>query len=294
MNTNNFERWNLAWGSSWAYKLFQQHHRQINSLYWSHIGVKNSAFQSTRKYTEEDPTSVLFQLSDPANKNLDIPLGEWSKNYSDFDNWVRLNALVGITGYLEVFFKTIIRAAIESDPSVLHGASRVVDGVVYLKSNPKYSLKEHADNVSIGDWNQRIAKYKKIFGSVPCVMEASVRELEDLRRTRNGVSHTFGRSSDDYDSIVDANAKPQKKISEEKLVKTLALIGKIAKEVEVDLASKHIGDFESVYFYHQWDKVIDPNHQTEPKVLKKKIGQLHGRSIGKEYFQELISYYNSL
>lgn len=215
-------------------------------------------------------------------------------SYSEFDNWVRLNALVGITGYLEVFLKTIIRAALESDPGILHGSSRTVDGVNYLKSNPKYSLKENADDVSIGDWNQRIAKYEKLFGSAPNTMKSSVAKLEDLRRTRNGVTHTFGRASDDYDSIIDANTKPQRKVSEKKFVETLALIGKIAKEVERDLGIKHVGDFETVYFYHQWDKEFDSNHQTESKVLKKKVGQLHGRGMGNTYFQELINYYNAV
>ncbi len=125
-------------------------------------------------------------------------------------------------------------------------------------------------------------------------MKSSVAKLEDLRRTRNGVTHTFGRASDDYDSIIDANTKPQRKVSEKKFVETLALIGKIAKEVERDLGIKHVGDFETVYFYHQWDKEFDSNHQTESKVLKKKVGQLHGRGMGNTYFQELINYYNAV
>ncbi|MAC32338.1 MAG: hypothetical protein CME38_01880 [Haliea sp.] len=262
-------------------------------MYWSHVGAKTYSFKSTISFKEEDPASVLFALPDADNHNLDISLGEWADHYSQFDNWVRLNALVGITGYLEVFLKTITRAALESDPGILHGSSRAVDGVRFLKTNVKYSMKDHADDIAIGDWNQRIAKYERLFGTAPPSMKGSVAKLEDLRRTRNGVTHTFGRASDDYESIIDANSKPQRNVSEEKLVKTLALIGRIAKEIESDLAP-NVGDYETIYFYHQWDKAFDSNYQTELMVLKKQVGQIHGRSMGNQYFQELISFYKAV
>lgn len=155
-------------------------------------------------------------------------------------------------------------------------------------------MKEYADDIAIGDWNQRIAKYERLFGPAPCSMKASVAKLEDLRRARNGVTHTFGRASDDYESIIDANSKPQRNISEKKLVETLSLIGRIAKEVERDLAPKHVGDYEAIYFYHQWDKEFNSNHQTESKVLKKKVCQIHGRGVASQYFLELISYYKAI
>jgi hypothetical protein len=292
--TESFKRWTPAWGSTWAYRLFQQHHRQINVFYWSHVGAKQYAFAATSGFSTEDHASVLFTIPTPGNNNLDITLGEWGSQYSEFDNWVRLNALVAITGYLEVFLKTIVRASLESNPGVLHGASKAVDGVIFLKSNPKYSMKEYADDVAIGDWNKRIAKYERLFGAAPAVLKSNVADLEDLRRIRNGVTHTFGRASDDYDSIVDANKKPQKKVTEKKLIKTLALIGKIAKAIEEDLGGNHVGDFETVYFYHQWDKIFDDKQLTESKALKRKFGQVHGRSLSSEYFSGLKKYYDAV
>ena len=64
--------------------------------------------------------------------------------------------MVAITGYLEVYFKTVIRAALESDPGLVHGASKAVDGVVLLKANPKYSFKPETEEVMIGDSNQLV------------------------------------------------------------------------------------------------------------------------------------------
>lgn len=70
-----FDRWRPAWGSSWAYRLFQQHHRQLNILYWSHVGAKRHSFQSTGAFKKEDHASVLFTLPNTDNANLDISLG---------------------------------------------------------------------------------------------------------------------------------------------------------------------------------------------------------------------------
>ncbi|WP_412067051.1 hypothetical protein [Rubrivirga sp. IMCC43871] len=291
---DKFDRWKLGWNRTWAYRLFQRHHTQINQLYWSHVGVANFAFAATKPFDETDHTSVLFSLDDPANSNLDIPLGQWASQYDSFCNWVRLSSLVAITGYMEVYLKTVIRLALESDPGITNGVSKAVDGVAFLKSNPKYSFRDEATEVVIGDWGKRIAKYVRYFGTAPAAITTSVKALEDLRRARNGVTHTFGRASDDYDNLLDTNPKPLKKVSELKLVKTLALADRVAKAVDKQLGPLHIGDYESVYFYHNWDKSFHPKHETEHKAFAKKIGEVHGRSLNLDYHRQLIEYYNYL
>lgn len=289
-----FDRWQLGWGETWAYKIFKQHHHQLNSFYWSHVGVERQAYAATKPYQRSDHASVLFTLDEPYNFHLDKTLGEWSDLYNEFGNWVRLSALVAVTGYLEVYLKTVTRAAIESDPGVLHGAPGAVDGVVYLKAQSDYSQKDQADKVAIGDWNSRIAVYTSLFGRAPAVLVDSISKLEKLRRTRNGVTHTFGRASDDYAAIAEAEIRPLQRVSQTRLVNTFRLIQRIAKAVEKHLGPSHVGAYEAMYFYHVWDKDCKAYNYREAAALSHRVGRLLSRSLGIDYFNDLIAYYKSV
>jgi hypothetical protein len=118
--------------------------------------------------------------------------------------------------------------------------------------------------------------------------------LEDLRSIRNGVTHVFGKSSDEYDPLRDIRPKAFRCVSLKKLKTSLSLIEKVASEIDSHLGPKHIGDYEPIYFYHHWDKTYDRYHFNEPSALRNLIGKHtgSGRNIG--YFRGLIKYYEDI
>jgi hypothetical protein len=200
---------------------------------------------------------------------------------------------VAVTGYLEVYMKTVVRLALESDPGVIVSCSRRIDGVEPLKKHLHYSYKDEATACVKGDWQSRIAAYKRLFGVCPQIIEDSTSELEFIRRTRNGVAHAFGRGMDDYDSLAQAKPRELTTLKEEKLIKILALTEQIAKGVENHLAKTHIGDYESVYFFHKWLKE-NPFKEKTDKALRVEFVKLHNNSVGQPYSRELRAYYASL
>jgi hypothetical protein len=293
MSKPYFDRWALGWGRTLAYRLFKRHHTQLNSLYWAHAAALRFAFSATRKHKREDPTTSLFSLPGNDITRINYSLGGWADNYEDFDNWVRLNALVGITGYLEVYLKTVTRLALESDPGLLLGAPHAIDGVRLLKMKKKYSYAEDATPCVRGTWHQRLAHYRRLFGHVPQPLERAISELEKLRKIRNGVTHTFGRSSDDYVSLINAKPKPLKKVKEEYLKKTLARVDDLAVVVDEHLGVSHVGEYETLYFYHHWDKQYDKGRKTEEQALGKQINTLQLRNRSPKYYSELIAHYKA-
>ena len=189
--------------------------------------------------------------------------------------------------------KTAVRLALESDPGVMVGCSRKIDGAEPLKKRPEYSYKDEAETCVKGDWQSRIASYKRLFGTCPSLIETSIPELEFVRRTRNGVAHTFGRSVDDYDSLAQAKPRDLTKLKEERFTKILGLVEEVAKAVESHLGPSHIGDYESVYFFQHWLQKNKFTPRTD-KDLRIEFVKLHNNTVGKAYCLELRAYYAGL
>jgi hypothetical protein len=107
------------------------------------------------------------------------------------------------------------------------------------------------------------------------------------------VTHSFGRATDDYDSLFEVKPKPFKKVTAKKLKSTLALVDKIALAVDEHLGVEHVGEYEALYFYHHWDKVYDKSHVTEAKALAQQFGGMHGHGKNIGYYEQLITYYQA-
>lgn len=289
----HFNRWSPAISKTWAFRLFERHHTEINDLYWAHAAALRKAFSSCRKKQLSDPCDSVFHLKAEHARRLPGTLKDWADKYNSFDNWTRLSCLVAATGYLEVYMKTAVRLALESDPGVMVGCSRKIDGAQPLKKRPRYSYKDEAAACVKGDWQSRIAAYKRLFGDCPVAIENSIADLEFVRRTRNGVAHTFGRGIDEYDSLAQAKPRELTILKEERFTRILGLIEEIAKAVETHLGQAHIGDYESIYFFHHWLS-DNPFVQKTDKALRIEFVRLHNNTVGKPYCTELRAYYAGL
>lgn len=289
-----FSRWQLGWARTWSYRLFKAHHTELNELYWAHSAALRNAYASTRTYKKSDPANGLFSLPAEDITRININLGEWAKRYNEFDNWVRLNALVSISGYLEVYLQKVVRLALESDPACVLGQSRAVDGVKILKSSRHQNYSEQVISCVKGTWPKRLANYRRLFGEVPKFLDDSVGELEKIRVTRNGVTHAFGRAPNDYTGRLEVSPKPFQQVTLKRLKKTLALVDKVAISVDEHLGKKHIGDYEAIVFYHNWKANYVGNPGELPMALRSETYKLHGRNLPSPYYQRLIQYYDSL
>jgi hypothetical protein len=291
--TRHFDRWIPALGKTWAFRLFEQHHTEINDIYWAHTAALRKAFSSCRKKNRSDPCDTVFELRPEHKRGIFATLGDWADSYDLFDNWTRLSCLVAATGYLEVYIKTAVRLALESDPGVTVGCSRRIDGVEVLKKRPNYSFQTESIACVEGDWQSRIASYKRLFGFCPSSIEERIADLEFVRKTRNGVAHAFGRGCDDYDALAQARPRRLTTLKERRFTKVLGLIEEIAKAVELHLGQTHIGDYESIYVLHGW---LNDNLFIEKtnKALRREFVRLHNSTVGKAYCTEIREYYSKL
>lgn len=289
-----FERHKLWGNTTWAYRLFRYHHIQLNKIYWSYAPVARDALQRAHA---EDPlveTKDFFSFHTADDLRVPHPLSKWEDAFKQSQTWIRSSLVLVIASILEVYIRTVVSLALESDPGLLIGSQGVVDGVRLLKSDASYSYLKHGEECATGQWQSRLDKYQRLFGTVPQDLKDSLNELEQLRKFRNGVGHTFGRDQGEYKSRLDVKPKELASLSEQRLKKWLGLAEKVVKAVDLHLGA-HIGEYETIYFYHSNIRKLPAHgHFTPASRLSRELNLLHGHGPGKTFCKELIRYYEKL
>ncbi|WP_234122365.1 hypothetical protein [Clostridium hydrogenum] len=292
-----FNRWKSQDDYSYAFRLFNKYHTYMNSLYWSYVPAYDSAqytYRNAIKKVPNNTTHKVFHLSGKNSDRVVSNINEWSKNLKEFDNWTRLNSLVAVNAYFEIYLSSVISLAIESDLGLLYCFSKEFDGIKVLKygNQEKYSFYDKSEEITKGTWPKRISNYKQIFGKVPVELEKHEGDLEKIRKIRNDVTHSFGRDielsrSRDTKRIIDIE-----RISTERLQKYMGIIREVARGIDKHLLNNHIGDYENIYYYHICkDKLILQNPTQD---FKKKLNSLYVKNKGWDYINSLIDYYKKL
>jgi hypothetical protein len=289
-----FDRWKCAWNKTWAFWLFKKHHTELNSLYWAHLASYNNSLKTIKSYPPETLASAVFPLPQSDKGRLNRTTEQWKTEYKEFNNWVNLSAAVSLASYIEIYLQSVVTLSLESDPAILLGASRAVDGAKFLKTKSDYSYAENAIPVLKGTWQERAQVYKNYFGKLPEAFEKSVGDLDELRILRNGVGHTFGRPVDVYKSAkINIEIKPLQRLSHERLKKWLGIAEYVVTGIDEHLRDTHIGSYEAVLYFHKWLK--ETNHNTFDHVpYKKHLNSLLGIVPNKDYFRALSRYYSRL
>ncbi|MFK5976575.1 MAG: hypothetical protein QM493_08715 [Sulfurovum sp.] len=298
-----FERWNARRGiSSWSFQIFQKHNKELTEMYISHILGKQYSYKMLKKEnaTLEDKSNKHF-------KNSDYPevfdnIKQWSDKFNEFDNWVNLNCIMAISANLETYMATVIKLALESDIGILFGASQKIDGIEVIKKSTKYpfELDEKIISCTKGDWSARISSFEKIFGTSPIVLKENISSLENIRKIRNDIGHAFGReieSSRKHNTLTSLDAHRVKK---EKVIKYLKLIFAITRAIDKQLMAHHIGEYQTLHFYHNLQISLDndDNHNKKvgnhAQILKIKLCEFGANRVSKIFCKELVEYYESL
>lgn len=230
----HFDRWGHVQQHSWPFKVYKQYNAELSHYIWVDY--------SAAKYVYKHLGKTKAKLTDPCNLHFSFPahvwnfptVEDWSKCYNDRQNQFYLDCVMALSSNLETFLSTIISLAIESDPGVLLGASRSVDGVVLLKQNPldKDVYSKDVEACVKGDWNSRVSAIKSLFGSCPQVLEDEISNLEGIRKLRNKVGHAFGRDIEESRDFTKAVKLKAERISLDRLKKYLRCAFEVAKAMD--------------------------------------------------------------
>ncbi|MEF1312030.1 hypothetical protein QTO01_18235 [Vibrio mytili] len=239
-------------------------------------------------------TQTVLNLSGKNSHRVADNLKDYSDHLKDFDNWTRLNTLVSVLSYFEIYLSTAVSLAIESDLGLIHSVRKKIDGVMVLKYNNKenYSFFDKSELITKGTWYQRVSNFLSLFHLAPISLGSNISELEKMRKLRNNVAHAFGRDIDKTRSRHTLEILPIERLSEERLMRYMDLIMKIAKDIDNQLLEQHIGDFELVHYYHTIRDKLDSKHQV--KSFKAKVNSLYVENKSIDYCKKLIEYYEAL
>jgi hypothetical protein len=223
--------------------------------------------------------------------NIDNDLIEWQKNRDQMAKWIKLNCLLSLYSYFELYLNRVTRTAQESDPGLFLGASKTIDGVKILKANDWKDayLPNYSADVTKGTWSQRIAALESTFFIDLPFAKTKIALLEKSRKVRNSIAHYFGRDLDG-DSILNYTDTSDISLSENILINYLGVFEKLVCEIDSKMIG-YIGEYELIKYYHD----ILKKQRIEKVALKKMINSSdlwETKSI--DYCEKLINYYRTI
>lgn len=291
-----FARWTSCFDRTRVFARFKAHHTEINDLYWSLVPVSHAAKFQYRMAPQSHSPAMLFHATGPDARRLAPTLPEWSRNFSELENWLRLSMLVSALLYLETYISTVVTTALRSDPLLRFKQSRSIDGTIWLKKNVDDDVSSLVLDCVKGTWSKRLAGCKNLFGIIPAGLAPLEGDLEKMRVLRNGSAHSFGRSPIHFEDPT-APVGASKRLSEQTLLRYLGIIEQAAWAIEQHIARHHIGEFELLWQYHKWQalpRVKSETKYTEQAAFSREVGRLYGQTPGRNFCRQLMQYYKRI
>jgi len=273
-------------------------------MYIAHIASSEFIYRNLGESASwEDPIKKYFEFKDETQEHTFEDMRSWSNSYNDFNNWVNLNSIMAMSSNLETYMATVINLSLESDVGVLFGAKNRIDGIEIIKNgrHQPFNFEDKIVSCTKGEWGSRVNAFSNIFGEAPQILLDNISSLEKLRKIRNNVGHAFGRDIKNSRNHAVIDIVEMKKINREKTLKYQKLMFGISRAIDKQLLSNHIGEYQTVYFYHNLKLTFKDNEEDLDKkinnlawVLKKKIGRFGAAKAGKKFCRGLIEYYEAL
>lgn len=299
---------------SFSRRRYLQDQAELNRHYWTSRLCIDITSKQAKKTSNTTVAGLLgaLQLVSPAAQKLSDSRYTAQDHLQISERWLRLTTILIASSAFERYLVSVCSTAVQSDPALTRDWPKRVDGLTLKKYDlavPTPSL----DGIVKGDWNQRVSAYRSIFRSVPPEMQANVAALEAMRKMRNGVAHEFG-----YDngvrllsgSTLFASLRLSQSqlrsysVSQQHLIDWLAILNKVAKDVDRELVTAHIGGYELAAAYLSWQKSPDDfeadvgvsvtGHRRDAEVrFRHVVGQLL-EPLGDEYFRTMKDYISAL
>ena len=290
----SFERWSHIQVHSWPFNVYKQYNEELSTHLWTEEIISIQFEKEIKKINGNDIIRNHYTI--PSHVWNMKSIDEIKEANKERRNWNRLNVLMAASSNFETFLESIISLAIESNPGVLLGCPKSIDGAKLLK---KAHLKKevYANNLRDcveGEWIKRINSFKKLFGGCPSILSSSEGELDNIRKLRNKVGHAFGRDIDSARDFTRVDKLPSDRLSMERLKKWMKLYYDVATSIDLYLLDNHVGEYQAILAFHKnspkWTSLTEPE---KVKVFKKMYGATD-QLIGKKFSKELISYYSNL
>ncbi len=298
---DNFARWIAFEKSTWTFQVFRQYETELERIYYAHRAASRTIYKSlkTAGATWDDDAHKHMAITTKSGNSMFPSIREWSNTYSHFENWTHLNIIVSMTSNLETYLAAVISLAINSDPGLLLGGSKLIDGARLLR-HPRKDLSVAIDGaitkITKGDWPSRMSSFHKLFTTVPSFVAAHIGQLDTARLIRNRMSHAFGRDIEASRNHTTKNIIPMEKISKARLLKLKEIIRRSAKEFDRLLLANHIGEYQAVAFFDRLYPTLNlAVHPSQRAIaLKKELGRSVAPTRGKKFCKGLVDYYESL
>lgn len=294
-----YNRWHTTRQHSWPYHIFNSYESQMSYMSIAHDAAVSFTYSKGlgKKGVEWD-TNANLALHATNMKGWTVK--NWSDHINECDNFWRLNRLMALMSYFETYLEAIIRLSIESDPGLLVNAAHTVDGVKLLKNKTTIQAIKVDRIVNMctkGEWNKRKSALIRLYGVVPESLERNVGQLDKMRKLRNNIGHAFGRNIKAARNYLFSTRPPMDRLSIHTFWRYHDIVKTVAHDLDAQIMREHIGQFQTLFYYHQ---MIDELNQLA--TIKSKVETLKRRLIENEQDYEhskklclwAINYYDKL
>lgn len=304
-----FNRWQPAGGRTVSYSLAQRDFDEINYFEGHVLGLLNHGLAQIDQNPGEQWLRNLVDYGDTLKAKYNPKALAARPQIEAASNWAVLASVVFAASCLELFIRRAVALSLRSDPGLLTNSAGTLDGLKAIKDGA--AVPSHGAEIrkcTDGLWATRRANLQAVFGKPLPVLSAHVADLQRLQNVRNSIAHHFARASarkDVWFLYPDlAEPQPVTSLSKADLVPLLKVAQAVANEIEAT-AAPHIGAFETLFFWNQFlndrgsGSVAARYAQLHKeggyaKLLSTWHYNMAGNTLGREYSQDLIKYYNTL
>jgi hypothetical protein len=291
-----FDRFQPVVERTFSLRAFNRYETEINEHFWSFKAISEFSRFIAEEERKTDPSksaAQVFKASGPDARRIPVSVSDWHNAREELENWLRVAALVSATSYFEAYLRQVVRSALMSDPMCRFDKPRSIDGITLLKRGLELPIDHEIGLITRGDWQNRIAGFKRVFGQAPAGLSTHLSSLEKMRNLRNDFAHGFGRGLS-IPLPSDMTYAAAKRLSQPTFVRYVGVISKAAALIDRCLLSDFIGNFELIEHYHSFkSNPRDPRDGSynETRALQRTITRDLGCSVSTEFCQGLIDCY---
>ncbi len=292
-----FDRWQSYDETTWSYQIFKRYDDQLGTIGTAHLNAMKFSYKGLKQKgaTWGDPAVSALDTGERFLSSFKT-VKDWSDSYNLFDNWVNLNTIVACAANLETYVAALVDLGIRSDPGLLFGAQRSIDGAKLLKyGGAKIDTDSHVTSCTKGDWSARIAGLERLFGPMDTKIKRHHSALEDLRNIRNRVGHAFGRDISNARNHGARAFHDMERLTREKAYDLASVCRAVARELDRHVLYQHVGDFETIRFFASYH-TDTPNLSAMKRaiLLKTALGRTGAQLRSKSHLVGLIEYWDAL
>ncbi len=240
-----------------------------NDYYWVSTLAEGGLNDALKRLTPTDDPVVSLKLPETIFKGkLGHDVAELGNRVKVQSRWRKLSTVVMIAAGLERYINAVARLAVASDPALVPGFPKKLDGA-YVKKHDLSLAVHDLRGLTTGDWSQRISVYQSAFGQVPAQLESNVGQLERLRKDRNKIAHALGvddgfeLNGGSIESVLEialGSRRPETltrvSVSDNRITSLMGTAYSVAEAIDQHLLKEFIGGYEILGLYLDWKKIL--------------------------------------